>query len=43
MHSRVIRYGRVYKPRCGFLCHQGGLAQLAERVLSMHEVQGSIP
>jgi hypothetical protein len=26
-----------------YLQHLGGLAQLAERVLSMHEVWGSIP
>ena len=25
------------------MCHEGELAQLAERVLSMHEVAGSIP
>ena len=33
----------IYKCKISDTKHQGGLAQLAERVLSMHEVAGSIP
>jgi (2Fe-2S) ferredoxin len=38
-----MKHGRVHIVRHDNWWYQGGLAQLVERVLSMHEVQGSIP